>query len=143
MSSRGLSKATGERLYTNRCKKCSSARRDLARKANKSPVREASNKRRQDTFRMNNKEKLKDKYLRYGYGITLQDYNELLEAQGGGCGICGVLVDRVGRMLAVDHNHNTGKVRGILCSDCNTALGLLKDSPELLSKAITYLVKQN
>lgn len=133
----------GTRKTTNTCKKCSNKLREQARKVNKSTNRIASDKRRQDRFRMSNKDKLKDKSLVKAYGITLEEYRGTLNNQGGGCAVCTSTTSRGGRALAIDHDHNTGKIRGILCSDCNTALGLLKDSPELLAKATAYLLKQS
>lgn len=76
------------------------------------------------------------------YGLTLEDYDVLLEKQQGCCAICGTTEPRgtstAGRFY-VDHNHETGEVRGLLCNDCNTALGLFKDSTELLARSIVYL----
>jgi hypothetical protein len=74
------------------------------------------------------------------YGISVEDYDEMLESQGGGCYICGI--GPVGRALDIDHDHRTGKVRGLLCSNHNRALGLLGDDPDLLLAAHTYLVQQ-
>lgn len=74
------------------------------------------------------------------YGITVEEYDDMLESQGGGCYICGV--GPVGRALDIDHDHRTGKVRGLLCSNHNRALGLLGDDPDLLLAAHTYLVQQ-
>jgi hypothetical protein len=74
------------------------------------------------------------------YGITPDDYDALLEYQGGGCAICGITTPQTGRTyLHVDHDHDSDEVRGILCSACNTALGSFKDSRELLDRAIEYL----
>ena len=70
------------------------------------------------------------------YGITVEEYDEMLESQGGGCYICGI--GPVGRALDIDHDHRTGKVRGLLCSNHNRALGLLGDDPDLLLAAHTY-----
>ena len=75
--------------------------------------------------------------LEYRYGITQEQYAALVKAQGGACSICG----KVPQKLHVDHNHKTGKVRELLCHSCNTAIGHLKESPELLMKAIAYLEK--
>jgi Recombination endonuclease VII len=74
------------------------------------------------------------------YGITVEEYDDMLESQGGGCYICGI--GPVGRALDIDHDHRTGKVRGLLCSNHNRALGLLGDDPDLLLAAHTYLVQQ-
>lgn len=87
----------------------------------------------------------REKYLRMRrnghlvrkYGITADEYDRRLDEQGGGCKICGKKLQRV--RLAVDHNHKTGKVRGILCENCNRGLGIFKDDPNLLRSAIEYL----
>jgi hypothetical protein len=97
----------------------------------------------------NNKSKAREHQLRYKFGITLEEYNQINQSQGGVCAICeGVNTTRtkgttsgknIKMSLAVDHNHKTGKVRGLLCSNCNTSLGSFKDNPALLRKAISYL----
>lgn len=68
------------------------------------------------------------------YGLTEKDYEAIKELQGGKCLICG----RGGR-LVVDHDHESGEVRGLLCSNCNTGLGMFKDSVQSLQNAILYL----
>ncbi len=79
-----------------------------------------------------------DRYLRDRYGITLDDYNERLRNQGGVCAICKRVPDQ--RRLVVDHCHTTGDVRGLLCSRCNTGLGMFTDNPETLYVAAVYLI---
>jgi hypothetical protein len=75
------------------------------------------------------------------YGITLDEYNSLLKEQGGGCAIChstepaGKRVKR----FSVDHDHRTGKVRGLLCNLCNHLLGCARDDLQLLVNAVAYL----
>lgn len=69
--------------------------------------------------------------------IYADEYDRRLNEQGGGCAICGVFPAE--RALAVDHDHNTGEVRGLLCFSCNTALGAFHDSVALLEAAIDYL----
>ena len=80
--------------------------------------------------------------LKAKYGITAAQYDQMLEAQGHGCAICKRCECKSGKALAVDHSHETGKVRGVLCGDCNKALGLLGDSSELLTRAARYLEAQ-
>lgn len=71
------------------------------------------------------------------YGISQEQYNALFNEQKGACAICSEHPET--RCLDVDHKHGTTKVRGLLCSRCNTGLGLFMDSPELLREAAFYL----
>jgi len=81
-----------------------------------------------------------------GYGLTEADYLALIDKQGAGCAICGRVAgsgkdstSKNFRYLCVDHDHDTGKVRGLLCSNCNTGLGMFRDNVELLRLATAYL----
>jgi len=87
------------------------------------------------------KEVQRERNLRRFFGIGIDDYNQMLEQQEGCCAICGVSSCASGRNFAVDHCHTTGMIRGLLCQFCNTALGQFQDSPEILTKAISYLEK--
>lgn len=75
--------------------------------------------------------------LKRKYNLTPDEYDALLEAQGGGCAICGRAAGMV--RLAVDHDHQTGKIRGLLCAACNQGLGLFMDSSDHLQRAVEYL----
>jgi hypothetical protein len=75
--------------------------------------------------------------LRVKYGLALDQYQLLLERQGGVCAICHAPLKE--RHIQVDHNHATGLVRGLLCSDCNLAIGLLHESIESIERCIGYL----
>lgn len=76
------------------------------------------------------------------YGVTEEQYNKLLNEQGGCCAICGQQEKSIKKVsLAVDHNHRSGKIRGLLCDTCNRGLGFFKDDPALLFKAIGYLAE--
>lgn len=107
------------------------------------------------TWRLNNPEKAKanrrrhylenkEKSLTYSteynlkkkYNLTVDEYTTLLKAQKGVCAICG---EECTRRLAVDHNHTTGKVRGLLCNNCNRGIGHLQDNSNLLKKAAEYI----
>lgn len=73
------------------------------------------------------------------YGISTSDFSDMLWKQGYKCACCNDNLDANGRNTHLDHNHNTGKIRAILCHSCNTGLGLFKDDPTRLQKAIDYL----
>ena len=85
--------------------------------------------------------------LRKLYGISPEEYAALLNQQGGVCAICHepeteMLRGKI-RLLAVDHDHVNGRVRGLLCHDCNLGIGRFRDRPDLLMAAIMYLGGQH
>jgi len=92
-------------------------------------------------WRKDNPEKVKNTELRKMFGITLEDYNKMYEDQNGSCKICNTHSTNEKQALVVDHNHTTGKVRGLLCNQCNRGIGMLKDSKDILQNAIDYLKK--
>lgn len=84
--------------------------------------------------------KIKAQRLRFRlYGITNDDYNTMFQEQGGKCKICNRHQMEFNISLAIDHDHQTGKVRGLLCGKCNAALGLFDDNITRLKSAIEYL----
>lgn len=99
-----------------------------------------------------NPDKALNSHLRRRFGITLDQYNAMVAEQGGVCAICGEPPAiystpggrrRQGRQvrprLVVDHNHETGEVRGLLCTPCNRGIGFLKDNPAIVASALKYL----
>lgn len=80
--------------------------------------------------------------LKRNYGITLEDFKKMEADQGGVCKICGKPPTKNRKRLSVDHCHKTGKIRGLLCVNCNAMIGMAKDGPELLERGIQYL-KEN
>lgn len=89
------------------------------------------------------KRRNREQRLRRVYGLTLDDYDRMRAAHDDLCAICRRVETRIknGRvkMIAVDHDHVTGEVRGLLCHQCNTGIGCFKDDPSLLEAAIAYL----
>lgn len=87
--------------------------------------------------------------LKFHYDMTLKEYNDLFKKQDEKCLICKLPESRInkntGRIkyLAVDHDHKTGKIRGLLCQSCNLILGYAKDNIEILKEAICYLKERN
>lgn len=98
------------------------------------------NKQRCKEYYAKNKQRAFERYLKNTYQITLEEYNAALEKQSGVCDICKEKCVS-GRQLAVDHNHDTGEVRGLLCCKCNRGLGNFGDNLDLLRNAVLYLEK--
>lgn len=81
--------------------------------------------------------------LKMNFGITIEQYDNMLSAQNNGCYICGKTPEQNKKRLAVDHNHKTGKIRALLCESCNIGIGLLNENPKILRDAAIYLEKHN
>lgn len=133
--------------HTGLASYCLDCSREYAQKrASLSHVRERS-RQSQKEARANDPERFFGYALKKNYNITVEDYKQMMEAQGGVCAICGG-PNPDGRRLHVDHDHeccgergrSCGKcVRGLLCTRCNQGLGSFMDSPEVLRNAIAYL----
>jgi Recombination endonuclease VII len=116
------------------------AEREIARvkqwqQANPERVRAVQRKRR---MRPNSKLADRASHLKRKYGMTLKQYEEMLEAQEGGCAICG-RPPRPDVALHIDHEHTSGRIRGLLCFSCNAALGYFGDDGDRLVSAAAYL----
>ncbi len=110
------------------------------RNRNRSPEKREERRAQTRAWRAQHKDETRNIYFKWrGYGITSEDYINMLARQGGGCAICGQIAEQEGKSLAVDHRHEDGIIRGLLCQNCNQALGKFKDSIVLLRKAATYL----
>jgi hypothetical protein len=88
-----------------------------------------------------NPKKAKGFQLKYKYGITIEDYDRMFSNQAGLCAICGVSQSKISKQFAVDHCHDTNKVRGLLCSKCNTAIGQFNHNFDIVINAAKYLEK--
>ena len=83
--------------------------------------------------------------LNYIHGITLEEYGEIYRRQGGVCAICSkpetsmTNLSKGLKQLAVDHNHKTQKIRGLLCTRCNTALGCLSENEDTVLNLLSYI----
>jgi len=119
----------------NECKECQKTHSREHWK--KIATRESEKKK---IYHLNNRKVAHGWHLKSKYGITLVDYQKMLDLQNGKCAICGSDKPKGNyRHFAVDHNHTTGELRGLLCTQCNTGIGLLQDSPDLLLKAAEYI----
>lgn len=96
---------------------------------------------RYETLDEGAKQSWRERYLRNNYGITSEEYDAMFASQGGGCAICGAPPDgtKYHKRLSVDHDHETGAIRGLLCTPCNQALGSMRDNPAVLRAAAAYL----
>ena len=128
------------RRYT--CKPCWSARQKAYRPNRKPETLEQAKVRKNAQARARraaNPWDHRERHWKREYGLTVEDYFALLEKQGGGCAIC--KGDTNGRgIFHVDHCHETGRVRGLLCAKCNILLGHADDDTKLLRSAISYLI---
>ncbi len=136
--------------YRNECKMCHLAARKAKYDEDPQPAKDRTTRWRNEN-RERHRQYLRDRRAQPGaklkernahllrkFGITVDQYDEMLVAQGGGCAICG-RAPRPDISLHVDHEHDTGKVRGLLCFPCNQSLGLLADDPERCRVAAAYL----
>lgn len=130
-------KSNGLHGRDSRCRDCANERRRQRYRSNPERANEQSRK-----WRTENLERARAAgrriWLYQQYGLTTADYQHLLSQQDGVCAICARECP-TGRNLAVDHDHATGHVRGLLCVRCNAGMGMLRDDPALLQGAITYL----
>lgn len=135
-------KAGKNGIHSN-CYECIRKYRAIYRSENRQYLREKSNISAKKN-RPKNRLKYKDRALKMKYGITLDEYNIILKAQNFVCKICykketGKYNNGDIKSLAVDHCHKTKKVRGLLCENCNRALGLLKEDINIVQAVIEYL----
>ena len=102
---------------------------------------------RANQWNRDNPDQLRNRHIKKTYGLSYEEYQEMFDKYDGTCWVCREPeIDKHAKTgaiksLAVDHNHHTGKVRGLLCRRCNVSLGLLRDSTEILNNMITYMEK--
>lgn len=114
----------------SRCPTCLERSSALGRTRDKEAVR---------AWRAANRHREAGYYLRHQFGLTVEQFQALNDAQGGRCAICGVVPSGRFKRLSVDHDHRTGRFRGLLCWWCNRGIGFLQDDPEKMRGAIAYL----
>lgn len=122
------------RLYY-KCKKCHAKYISAWRKKNVDSVRLKERK----LYASKSKTERRNSHLKKTYGITLAEFNIILNLQKFKCAICEEVRHSKTKPLYVDHDHRTGKIRGLLCKECNVGLGNFTDSAAKLTKAIAYL----
>ncbi len=122
--------------YSSWCKSCTKAQVKEYRRKNPDKIK-ALKEKYKETRKEIRKPSERRNHLRMKYGITEKEYKEIYDKQKGSCILCDKSVPY--RKLHIDHCHNTGKIRGLLCHNCNLGLGLFKDNIDVLGKAIKYL----
>lgn len=125
---------------TRRGNQCPDCVRAYYREWSKTPKAKAKTRRAIARYRQteHGKRRTKSANLQSDYGITIERFEEMLEAQNNSCAICSTLfTDQI--RPHVDHCHDSGIVRGLLCRQCNIGIGLLRDDPLILSAAFDYL----
>tara|TARA_B110000977_G_scaffold15929_1_gene19447 strand:+ start:156 stop:485 length:330 start_codon:yes stop_codon:yes gene_type:complete len=98
-------------------------------------------------YDLKNKDKIKQSWRKYSlrvrYNITTEQYDTILKQQNNCCDVCGEHESKFKNSLCVDHNHSTGKIRGLLCNNCNSAFGKLKENTNIMYNLINYANKYN
>lgn len=97
------------------------------------------NKERKKEIYENNRDEARNDRLKRKFGITLKEYNKKLEKQKKECAVCGKTPEGNGKALAVDHNHETGEIRDLLCNNCNVLIGFLKEDLDLSLNLTKYI----
>jgi DNA repair exonuclease SbcCD ATPase subunit len=127
------------KAYEEANKEAMTAKRKAWYEANKERIR-AQHKAYYEATKGLTREAKRDWTFRYKYGISLQERDAMIEAQGGRCAVCGAKFgDTKADYPSVDHCHSSGRIRGILCANCNIALGLAHDDPKILRALADYL----
>ena len=98
---------------------------------------------RQKKYKKENPKKWKNTHLKRTFGITMKEYNQILEEQNRKCRICGIHQSKLKTSLCVDHNHKTGKISGLLCNNCNMMLGFIEKYKKNPNKWDNYLKNIN
>lgn len=122
----------------NYCKPCAVARVTASRHKDPTSHRESSK-----NWREKNPERHADNHAKWKYGVEHGTYATMLAAQNGVCAICSTTEPGgKSKRFHIDHCHDSGEIRGLLCSCCNTGIGQLKHSEDILLKAVTYLASR-
>jgi hypothetical protein len=130
------------------CKACTAARRkrwyqeNRQREIARVKAWQQANPERLKAWREKNRDRrlqqLREIHLRNKFSLTVEQYDAILEAQGGMCALC-ESPPTPGISLHVDHDHGSGEIRGLLCVRCNNALGLFREDPDVLKRAVRYV----
>jgi len=124
---------------TSQCKKCHSQNLKRYYRTHRAKFVEKARKWRKANPEKHKNSQAKSDWKKQGIKINLEGYNQLFVEQKGCCAICGKSQKEFKRRFCVDHNHETGQVRGLLCAKCNHILGIVNDSRIQLQKASKYL----
>jgi hypothetical protein len=129
--------ATGKDYRVSKCRTCHQVNGLAWRRANPQKVRTYNEKQRAKRGDIN-RLAARESHFRRKFGITIAERDAMLAAQGGSCLICMTTTPK-GKGWCVDHDHKTGRIRGILCAHCNVFIGFCRESVIVLERAITYI----
>lgn len=130
-------------------KVCTTCKQEPVYKHYYSLCKECGRTKAREYYRKSDKKQYKHNWLKRKFGITLDIFNEMLEQQDNKCAICSKMIksrenrSHMKNVACVDHNHTTGKVRQLLCNECNWALGLVEENINTMKGMIAYIEKHN
>lgn len=127
----------GTWIYQTICKSCAKVKARKYYLANQDRLKE-HNRLKGQRYRKENPEYNRSQHLRHKYGLTIEEWNRWHDLQLGRCAICRLPLAEAKR-ICVDHHHDTGVVRGLLCDVCNLGIGCFRDDPDRCRSAATYL----
>ena len=138
----------GLHYYCKFCQNiCNKLWRDKNKESRKDYFKKHYNAEKSRKYYINNKEKISKRNrinkLKNKYSLTQEEYRNIIEDQKTKCAICGKKFNTTVDKICIDHDHNTGKIRGLLCHKCNVGLGMFEDNFKLLIKALNYLKERN
>lgn len=135
----GFRRLDGTSKTRNECKSCNTKAHAEYVEKNRSTINEQMRKRYRG--KPGEKERMQWYSRQKFYGVSKENFEKMFKTQKGCCAICKIAQSSTKHTFNIDHDHDTGKIRGLLCMRCNRGMGLLRDDKVILSNALKYLKK--